>query len=457
MLKRLRFFLILLLVTACQEEITPLVDLHTIKTNPSRLSNAFYENFEAVHKTTYDAETRTLTTGTWYFEDALIGEDIEDNKYNTSAIRLRYSGRVAMDFDITEGAAHIRIQHGIYGRDQASDWQLWVSTDSGETFEQLGETQTASFVLSPADFTLNQTGNIRLEIRKVSGGANRLNIDDVEVVYYSLEPEEPDDPVIPEDPAIPGADNSHILFGNPSGATTNVANENNYLMDKGQYVLSYNRSRATANWVSWHVDASSFGSGKRQDNFRSDPALPAGWYRVSSTSYQNSGFDRGHNCPSGDRTESNEINGLTFFMTNMIPQAPNNNQRTWANLEEYTRKLVQQGNEVYVTMGVYGTGGTGSKGYADKINNGNITVPNRIWKVIVVLPQGNNDLARVTTGTRVIAIDTPNDHDNINAAWGNYRVSVDAIEAATGYNLLSELDDAIENVLEAGVDNGPVN
>lgn len=454
--KTFRSLFILILVTACQEEITPIIKQRENVNNPNKLPNAFYENFESVNKFTYEPGTRELSTGEWYFEDALIGEELEDNRYNESAIRIRNSGKVAMDFDITEGAALIRIQHGTYGNDKASSWELWVSTDSGETFEKIGTTVKAGPVLSPANFELNKTGNLRIEIRKVSGGSNRLNIDDIEVVYYSVEPEEPEEPEVPEEPSLPSVDNSHILLGNPSGATNNIANENNFLMDKGEYVLSYNRSKATANWVSWHVDASSLGPGERQDDFRSDPALPAEWYQVSSTSYQNSGFDRGHNCPSGDRTESDEINSITFFMTNMIPQAPNNNQRTWANLENYTRTLVNAGNEVFVIMGVYGMGGTGSKGYADKINNGNITVPNRIWKVIVVIPQGTNDLSRVNATSRVIAIDTPNDN-SINSTWGTYRVSVDAIEAATGYNLLAELEDVIENSLEASVDNGPVN
>jgi hypothetical protein len=35
-------------------------------------------------------------------------------------------------------------------------------------------------------------------------------------------------------------------MGSPSGATTNIANENNYLMEKAQFKLSaYNRSKAT--------------------------------------------------------------------------------------------------------------------------------------------------------------------------------------------------------------------
>ncbi|RTY80019.1 DNA/RNA non-specific endonuclease, partial [Flavobacterium sp. LS1P28] len=66
---------------------------------------------------------------------------------------------------------------------------------------------------------------------------------------------------------------------------------------------------------------------------------------------------------------------------------------------------------------------------------------------------GTNDVGRVTTSTRVIAVNTPN--INTTGAWGTYRTSVDAIEAATGYDLLSNLSTSIQSTIEATVDNGP--
>ena len=70
-----------------------------------------------------------------------------------------------------------------------------------------------------------------------------------------------------------------------------------------------------------------------------------------STDYSGSGFDRGHHTPSADRTSSIPDNSATFFMTNMMPQAPNNNQGPWEELETYCRTLVGQGNELYIIMG----------------------------------------------------------------------------------------------------------
>jgi endonuclease G, mitochondrial len=246
----------------------------------------------------------------------------------------------------------------------------------------------------------------------------------------------------------------HLTLGNPSRATTDLVHINNYLIERPQYVLSYSRDRGTPNWVSWQVSADWLGSAPRQDDFRADESLPADWFRVTSSSYTGSGFDRGHNCPSADRTRSVEDNSATFLMTNIIPQAPQNNQETWANLEEYTRELVRAGQEVYVIMGSYGTGGTGSKGAAQTLAAGRITVPERIWKVIVVLPVGEDDVQRITADTRIIAVNTPNDNAVL-PDWGAYRTTVDAIEQATGYDLLSNVPAAVQQVVEAKVDAGP--
>ena len=134
-------------------------------------------------------------------------------------------------------------------------------------------------------------------------------------------------------------------------------------------------------------------------------------------------------------------------MTNMIPQAPNNNQKAWATLESYLRAEVQKGNEVYVIMGSYGKGGTGTNGFAETINLGKVVVPNRVWKVAIILPNGNGDLSRVNANTRILAIDTPNEN-TIDADWKKYITTVDAIEKVTKYDLLSKLPLDLQKTLQ---------
>ena len=69
-----------------------------------------------------------------------------------------------------------------------------------------------------------------------------------------------------------------------------------------------------------------------------------------------------------------------------------------------------------------------------------------------VPPNGDSDSSRVNENTRVIAVDVPNTN-TLFSGWKNYRTSVDAIEAATGYDILSRLSPFLQSVLEARVDN----
>lgn len=251
----------------------------------------------------------------------------------------------------------------------------------------------------------------------------------------------------PRDPA------EHLVMGNPSNATTDVANPTNYLMLKPQYVLSYHRDRGIPNWVSWHLDSSWLGTTPRQDDFRNDTTLPAGWYQVLSTDYSGSGFDRGHHTPSADRTSSVPDNSATFLMTNMVPQAPDNNQGPWEDLESYCRSLVAQGNELYIIMGGAGVGGSGSNGgTTNTIAGGNVTVPAVTWKVIIVLPVGDNDVDRVYKTTRVIAVIMPNTQGIRTTPWRNFRTSVDRVEGLTGFNFFSNVRPQIQNLIERKID-----
>jgi endonuclease G len=250
-----------------------------------------------------------------------------------------------------------------------------------------------------------------------------------------------------------GINSVHLAMGNPSKAVSNPANESNFLLVRPQYALSYHRNKGIANWVSWHLDQSYLGSTERQDDFRPDTDLPAGWYQVRPGDYTGSGFDRGHTIPSADRTRSVEDNSSTFFMTNIFPQAPDNNQGPWERFETYCRNLVRnEDRELYIISGGYGIGGTGSNGPRERLADGRVIVPSNTWKVVLILQNGTNDLTRVNENTRVIAIDMPNIQGIRNVNWGTYRVSVDDIEARTGLDLLSNLPESLQAILESRVD-----
>lgn len=252
-------------------------------------------------------------------------------------------------------------------------------------------------------------------------------------------------------------ENSPLYLGNPSRATKDTSQRENYLLEKNGYTLSYNNKTHTANWVAWHLDKSDLGDAGRNDSFRVDTQLPQEWYKVKSSDYQYSKykFDRGHLCPSADRTSTPEINRETFLMTNMVPQSPNNNRVAWKDLESLERKLAQNGNELYIFAGPVGSGGVSESGTFTEIpckENPDITinVPAYTWKILLVLPDGVNDISRIDSNTTVIAAMIPNTQDCIKkGSWEQHIVTVDDIENATGFDFFSELDDDTENAIES--------
>jgi len=399
------------------------------------------EGFEAGTKTAYAAANVTLGSGTWNLNDALIGTLSTDVKTGAQSARMRNSGHVTMLFDRTTGAGTVTIHHASFGSDASGTWGLFSSQNGGSTWTQVGTSRsTTGGSFSTATFTVNLTGTIRFEIRKLDGGANRINIDDITITDFSGG----------GDGGGGGGSGAalsrHTTLGIPSPASTTDAN--NFLSVKSGYVVSYNGSRKVPNWVSWELNTSYLGSTARQDDFRVDDTFPASEPQASLADYSGSGYDRGHMCPSADRTLTVAANQQTFFLTNMVPQAANNNQGPWAVMENDLRAIARTGKELFII-----SGGTFSAS-SNRIGSG-VVVPDQTFKVVVVLDAVGQGPSSVTTSTRVIGVMMPNENNQISrtADWHSFRVSVDAIEAATGDNFLSDVDPAVQAVIEARVDN----
>jgi len=241
-------------------------------------------------------------------------------------------------------------------------------------------------------------------------------------------------------PAAP--ERVHLLLGNPSNATADPKNKDNYLLIGGSYVLSYNDGRGTLNWVSWRTTRDDLGEHLERPDFEPDPRLPPGFTRIVHSDYTGSGYERGHMVPSADRFGNVAENAETFYMTNIVPQTADVNEFVWQKLEAYSRAMVRRGADLYTIAGVYGNAG--------RLKN-TVTVPTNCWKIIVVLPSGGG-LSDINENTRVIAVDLP-DIDGIrNDNWRKYRTSVRAIEQKTGYNFFDRLSPELQDVLKTRVD-----
>ena len=228
--------------------------------------------------------------------------------------------------------------------------------------------------------------------------------------------------------------NIDISNNNPSEA--NSKNLNNLLIVKEEYILSYNCSKGIANWVGWRTSESDLGELSRSDDFREDESLPKNCYQVDETDYRGSGYDRGHLMPSGDRTKSKQANSSSFLMVNILPQNPSNNREVWRELEIHARELVDQGFTLHSFAG--------GNGQIKTINDGKITVPEHVWKVVLI-ENSNGEI------DSAIAVIMPNSEKVRKTDWTDYIVTVDKVEEITNYDFFSFLNDNVEEEIESKI------
>ena len=155
-------------------------------------------------------------------------------------------------------------------------------------------------------------------------------------------------------------------------------------------------------------------------------------------------------CPAKDRSASPADSKAVFYMTNIIPQSPASNQKGWERLEDYCRRLAKEGKVLSIACGPAGVGGVGKNGPADEIGKGRlkVTVPHKIWKVVLVLPRED---AEPRKNSRVIAVIMPNDQ-TVDFDWPKYRVSTRAVEKLTGFRFFANVPEDVADALRDHVD-----
>ncbi|HET6764077.1 MAG TPA: DNA/RNA non-specific endonuclease [Longimicrobiaceae bacterium] len=235
---------------------------------------------------------------------------------------------------------------------------------------------------------------------------------------------------------------NHLEFGRPTDADTT----NELFVRHTEYVLSYSRKHGGPNWVAWDLNATHFGGAARCNCFAADPTLPDSMYHVVTSDYTGSGYSRGHMVMSAERTASALENAHAFYMTNILPQYQDMNGGPWELFENYANDLAtSQNKEVYIVAG-----GLWTASPATLNNAGKVEIPTHTWKIMVIVPRGTG-LANVhsTADLQVVAVMMPNVTGILGQPWEGYRTTVDAIEAATGYDFLALLPDSIENAVEA--------
>ena len=203
------------------------------------------------------------------------------------------------------------------------------------------------------------------------------------------------------------------------------------------YVVSYNLQTNAPNWVAWHLTPQRLVSRESRSGilFRADSLLPEA-NRVSTNDYSGSGYDRGHLCPSSDNRWHLQPMRECFLMSNMCPQDHNLNANAWNELEKKCRHWANVFGDVYIVCGpVYDA--SKEPRYIGREHC--VRVPDSFFKVVLCFDKFG----------QAQAIGFLMQNDNQHLSLRRYAKNIDAIERLTGIDFFPQLDDQIEDKVEA--------
>lgn len=200
------------------------------------------------------------------------------------------------------------------------------------------------------------------------------------------------------------------------------------------YSLSYNEAHEQSEWVAYELKKAHLSKiNHKRPYFEIDKAVKTG--AAHWRNYKKSGYDRGHLCPAGDRRYTKYAHDETFLTSNISPQEHHFNSGIWNRLEQKVRYWASKYDGVFVV-----TGGV-LKGNLKTIGDENVSVPKQFYKVLIDSNSGN---------IKMIAFLIP--HKESNKPLHEFVVSVDKVESLTGIDFFPQLQDKLEDKLEASND-----
>jgi endonuclease G len=162
-------------------------------------------------------------------------------------------------------------------------------------------------------------------------------------------------------------------------------------LDKKAFKICYSCQKRTPNAVLYtlyadRIDARNLDRGDIR--FRPDYQLPKKC-RAYSRDYSRTGYDRGHLAPNAAFDYDPGVQRKTFLLSNIAPQKPKLNRKTWAGIERFARMQARKYGAVDVITGVCG--------HKERLHK-RVTAP-KWWYKIISTPKG------------VMAFLTPNTND----------------------------------------------
>lgn len=199
------------------------------------------------------------------------------------------------------------------------------------------------------------------------------------------------------------------------------------------FSLSFNHDARIPNWVAWELTPERCEGpyGRNDANYDWDPRIKNCPGR-SDYQFSKYGYSRGHMCPAMDN--HGDLQALTecFYMSNMCPQTEALNEGSWNSLEQRCHVYARRYGRIFIVCGPV----LSNPEELSEIGRG-ITAPYRFFKALLrygTLEDGTPD------NSSVAYIFT---QDNARSV-----VSVNELEALTGFDLFPGLPDDVEEAIE---------
>ena len=209
------------------------------------------------------------------------------------------------------------------------------------------------------------------------------------------------------------------------------------------YTHYYDTSTYTSLWTAYPLSSSHMGLLSRPGSWSYNPNIPtSAQVDLRSNSYTST-YSRGHLIPNASRNGIKEMQTQTFYVTNSVPQIQDKfNGSIWQSLESALQSIATKETIYIVTGAAFSkVGETKTVKYTTaKDDTKQVPVPNYYYKV--VLKVKTNSSGVVTSASTVGFWFEHKEYSD--SLYASYAVTVDQIEAWTGFDFFPNLPDTVE-------------
>ena len=251
-----------------------------------------------------------------------------------------------------------------------------------------------------------------------------------------------------------------------SGTTTSSLGDLYYLKHSAtmggktqrNYTCLYDPEMYASYWVAYPLCYDHKNGSGRSNQWAYDPLVPEskqtncvnGAYgvNIATPNYASNLYARGHQIANADRNGVDDMCDQTYYMTNITPQIQNGfNGGIWNNLETAVQNLTSSCDTVYVVTGAAFRKKGGSESITTIVNTRDsktLPIPNYYWKALLKVTWS----AGIVTNASAIGFWLPHE-DLKDKDYRDYTVSVDQIEAWTGFDIFANLPSALQTSAES--------